>query len=38
MDLLDVLGDDYREWRARTPALIPFLKPRAAKSDRASDA
>ncbi len=37
-DLLDVLGDDYREWRAHTPALIPFLKPRAAKSDRASDA
>ncbi len=33
-DLLDVLGDDYREWRARTPALIPFLKPRT-KSDSA---
>ena len=33
-DLLDVLGDDYREWRAHTPALIPFLKPRT-KSDSA---
>ena len=37
-DLLAALGDDYREWRARTPALIPFLKPRGAKPDRASAA
>ncbi len=37
-DLLDMLGDDYREWRARTPALIPFLKPRAARSDPDSNA
>ncbi len=24
-DLLNILGDDYREWRERTPMLIPFL-------------
>lgn len=23
-DLLSILGDDYREWRERTPMLIPF--------------
>ncbi len=23
-DLLNILGDDYREWRERTPMLIPF--------------
>ena len=32
-DLLEALGDDYREWRARTPALIPFLKPRGDDPD-----
>jgi protein-S-isoprenylcysteine O-methyltransferase Ste14 len=34
-DLLEALGDDYREWRARTPALIPFLKPRGDGPDNA---
>ncbi len=24
-DLLNILGDDYREWRERTPMLIPFM-------------
>ena len=37
-DLMAALGDDYHEWRARTPALIPFLKPRASKSDSVSSA
>lgn len=35
-DLLEVLGDDYRQWREATPALIPFLKSGAAKSTPAS--
>ncbi len=31
-DLLEVLGDDYHDWRSSTPALIPFLKSGGDKS------
>lgn len=31
-DLLKMLGDDYRDYRARTPMLIPFLKFRRPKA------
>ncbi len=37
-DLLEALGDDYREWREATPSLIPFLKSGAAESKPASQA
>ena len=36
-DLVQILGDDYIEYRARTPGLIPFLRLRA-KQHTASDA
>ncbi len=31
-DLVGMLGEDYRAYRRRTPALIPFMKPRRADS------
>ena len=37
-DLLRALGEDYRQYRARTPMVIPFLRIGAGKSPAASQA